>query len=84
LIDYRQSGGYGFSVATRTIFVELLDEGVDVWRPVEATVVGDGTFRLPECVPAEEVWKFPPGSLVRCEPRPLSDGEALVACELVD
>ena len=38
----------GASMITRTIYVELIDEGVDVWRPVEATVEVDDTFRLPD------------------------------------
>lgn len=71
------------AVATQTIYVELLDEGVDVWRPVEATVEADGTFRLPDQAPMDEAWRFPPGSFVRCQQKLLSDGEALVASELV-
>jgi hypothetical protein len=64
------------------IYVELVDEGVDVWRPVEALAEGDG-FRLPDHPPDGEVWKFPPGSLVRAEKRELADGEALVAVETI-
>jgi hypothetical protein len=68
---------------TRTIYVELIDEGVDVWRPVEATAEVDGTFRLPDHAPEGEVWQFPPGTVVRCELRQLADGDALVAFEMV-
>jgi hypothetical protein len=53
-------------MTTRTVYVELLGEGVDVWRPVEA--IADG-----------EAFVLPPGSRVRCE---LSDGEALVVAEI--
>jgi hypothetical protein len=38
-------------VRGRTIYAELLDEGVDVWRPVEAVEEPGGVYRLPE-VPA--------------------------------
>jgi hypothetical protein len=69
-------------VATQTIYVELLDEGVDVWRPVEARVEADGAFRLPDQASRDEAWRFPPGSVVRCRRKLLSDGEALVASEL--
>ncbi len=69
-------------MATQTIYVELLDEGVDVWRPVQAAPVA-GTLRLPDQAPSDEVWRFPPGSLVRCEPKLLADGEVLAACELI-
>jgi hypothetical protein len=70
------------SVATRTVYVELVDEGVNVWRPVEAVEDGDG-FVLPMSAPDGERWRFPPGSRVRCELRELSDGEALVAVRVV-
>jgi hypothetical protein len=70
-------------VATQTIYVELLDEDVDVWRPVEATIEADDTFRLPDQAPSDEAWRFPPGSVVRCQRKLLSDGETLVTSELV-
>jgi hypothetical protein len=72
----------GTSVVLRTIYIALIDEGVDVWRPVEAREDIDGTFRLPDQAPAGELWQFPPGSIVRCE-RQLADGEVLVAAEIV-
>jgi hypothetical protein len=71
------------STLTRTIHVGLLDEGIDVWRPVEATEQASGTFRLPDKAPDGEAWRFPPGSVVRCELRKLADGDTLVAIELV-
>ena len=54
---------------TVTVYVELLDEGVDVWRPVEAERENDGVVRLPSVAPEGERWAFPPGSRVRCERR---------------
>jgi hypothetical protein len=51
----------------QTIYVELLDEGVTVYRPVEATPDPDGTFRLPATAPADERWSYDPGSRVVCE-----------------
>src|SRR5438105_14452889 len=30
------------------VYVRLLDEGADVWRPVSATALPDGTFQLAE------------------------------------
>ena len=38
---------------TQTIYVELLDEGVVVYRPAEATLP-DGVLRLPATAPAGE------------------------------
>lgn len=54
---------------TRTIYVQLLGEDVDVWRPVEAEEQADGAFRLSAAAPEGETWEFPPESLVRCEER---------------
>ena len=39
---------------TQTIYVELLDEGVVVDRPVEATPDPDVVLRLPATAPADE------------------------------
>jgi hypothetical protein len=65
---------------TTTIYVELLDEGVEVWRPVAASQVRDGVYRLGDKADVGERWAFPAGSLVRVEERDLSDGHVLVAC----
>ena len=66
----------------QTIYVELVDEDVAVWRPVEADVEAGGVFRLPPTAPPTEQWQFAAGSRVRCEWRELSAGFALVATEL--
>lgn len=66
------------------IFVALLDEGTDVWRPVQADVLPDGSFMIAQTdKPEDEIWEFEPGATVRCERRDLSGGSALVAVELV-
>ena len=59
------------------VYVRLLDEGTDVWRPVQAAVLPDGTFRLgePEADNAAEVWEFPPRARVKCAARRFADGE---------
>jgi hypothetical protein len=64
------------------IYVALLDEGVNVWRPVPAHRADDSTYILlrPEDYdPDEERWEFPPGSVVHCERRTTEDGEILAA-----
>jgi hypothetical protein len=66
----------------QTIYVALLDEDVDVWRPVQSEQLPDGTFRLPERGLEDETWAFPPGSRVTCEWRRLSDEPVLVATQL--
>jgi len=66
----------GYVVVER-ILVELLDEGVQVWRPVAAEALSDGMYRLPPVTPEGEHWVFPPGTVVRCERR----GNDLIAVE---
>ena len=68
-----------------TIYVELVDEGVDVRRPVEAVQLSESTYEIPSStqVPEEEQWLFQPGSVVRCEVRRFYEGEHLVAVEEV-
>ena len=65
----------------QTVYVELLDEDVEVWRPVAADVEAGDVFRLPRLAAAGEAWRFPPGSRVRCQWRQLPDGCFLVAAE---
>jgi hypothetical protein len=65
-----------------TIYVELLEEGVQVWRPVSAIHEFGSVYRLPQILAHNmtgEVWAFPPGSLVHCEMRDFIDGPGLVA-----
>ena len=64
-----------------TIFVALLDEGVDVWRPVQARPLGSGLFRIVgvEADVSDERWQFSAGAVVRCEERRFGDGTTGVA-----
>jgi len=62
------------------VYVALLDEGVEVWRPVDATYLEDDQHMLSGLVPDDELWEFQPGEVVRCRERTFSDGAtALVA-----
>ena len=59
-----------------TVYVALLNEGTDVWRPVEARSLGRNLFRLigvDEEV-SDESWQFPIGAVVRCETKVFDDG----------
>jgi hypothetical protein len=60
-----------------TIYVALLDEGVDVWRPVEAVYEGDNRYRItsPDPDPENEQWEFASGTRVCCKPRTFQDGQ---------
>lgn len=58
-----------------TIYMPLLNEGVDVWRPVKATQMSQDTYRVDGEMPFSEDWAFAPGSLVRCELKTFGSGE---------
>jgi hypothetical protein len=68
---------------TTTIYVYLLDEGTDCWRPVSAEHVRDDVYRItgepPD--PENEKWEYLPGAVVRCRQKKLSGGDCLVAYE---
>lgn len=67
------------------IFVALLEECVDVWRPVMAKPIGEGIFLILGEIPSDEIWQFVPGTQVRCEERMFDNGElGLVAVEAID
>jgi hypothetical protein len=57
------------------VYVALLGEGTDVWRPVSARDLGGGMFEILGIVPAGETWQFPPGAKVRCVAHRFSDGK---------
>jgi hypothetical protein len=62
------------------VYVALVGEAVDVWRPVAAEHVTGDAYRLCGPVPEDEVWEFQPGEVVRCEERSFDDGtQGLVA-----
>ena len=64
------------------VYVMLLDEGVEVWRPVTAEVTSYGCYRITGNQPDDEQWEFGPGMSVRCQERRFEDGTfGLVATE---
>ena len=66
----------------KQVYVRLLDEGTDVWRPVAATAQGDGTYVLAEAQISEEKWEFPPGSRVTVKEKVFEGKVELVAVRL--
>ena len=65
-----------------TIYVQLLEEGVDCWRPVEADREG-AAYTIAGPRPDDEIWQFETGSVVVCEERTFADGtKGLVASGL--
>ena len=68
-----------------TIYIYLLDEGTDVWRPVSAEQIGDKIYRITGSPPDDtETWQFFTGDIVRCREQTFASGERrLVAYERV-
>jgi hypothetical protein len=66
---------------TEEIYVSLLDEGVDVWRPVRAERLGGNVYRILSQPYDREVeaWQFEPGDEVVCEMVASSEGQILAA-----
>jgi hypothetical protein len=68
-------------MVSRTIYVYLPDEKVDVWAPVKAEHIRDEIYRIADH--PDDGAQFGKGSIVRCRLQPLSDGLYLVAYEEV-
>jgi hypothetical protein len=60
---------------TCTVFVPLVGEGIEVWRPANAVRVGPELFRLMGPVPEGETWEFNPGEVVQCAMRVFFGGK---------
>ena len=64
------------------VYVQLVGEAVDCWRPVPSRELHSGVYEILGVVPAGEQWEFEPGARVRCREQLLSDTESgLVAYE---
>jgi len=65
----------------KEIYIKLLNEAVDVWRPAKAEHVKKNVYRiLPQQYSHEtESWQFEPGDEVICKIIDSSDGKILAA-----
>ncbi len=70
--------------ADSSIYVMLVNEGIDVWRPVDADKIDDNVFRIREQPydRDDEKWEFEPGAVVECRPSTKGGKEVLVAYRL--
>lgn len=68
------------------IHVKILNEDVDVRRPVSAERLTATRIRIDPAaiVPDDETWEFGPGQVVECIQRNSSNGVCLVAVRAVD
>ena len=68
------------------IYVYLEDEGVDVWRPVQALRLENDHYQIvsENPYPEDERWQFSTGDIVRCKKQTFADGKtALAAVEKI-
>ncbi len=64
------------------VYVPLLEEGTPTSRGTQAVDLGNGHYRLLSTSnydPEDEIWKFLPGSVVRCEERMFEGKVYLIA-----
>ena len=68
---------------TQTIYVPLINEGTEVWRPVEAEPISDALFRVESKAPDDEQWGYASGQIVAVQQRTWSSGDhGLIATRL--
>ena len=69
-----------------TIFIRLPEEATDCYFPARAEHLRDDRYRILDEAPADPVWKFGRGDVVRCHIRKLAERttltEELVAYEI--
>ena len=61
----------------KEIYVALLNEGLEVWRPVKALRLSPSKYKILEDNEYDnesEQWEFPPGTIVMCEKKKIKDG----------
>lgn len=68
------------------VFVSLLDERVDVRRPVQAEHIHDDVYKIADqpYVREVETWQFEPGDEVVCELIDSNEGRILAAVRRAD
>ena len=59
-----------------TIYMRLLNEGTNTWRPVAAEHLNRDTFRVIGPMRDDEDWAFPPGSVVTVAHHVFADGSS--------
>ena len=69
---------------SQTIYVKLLGEGTEVYRPVFANRRSLNIYEINEQFyePEDEHWEFPPRSVVLCETREIEGNKVLIAIKL--
>jgi len=74
--------GLNIKTMERIIYIQLLDEGTKVYRPVPACEIENNIYEVGGFEiynPEDEVWEFPPGTYVLVEAQNLDEENVLVA-----
>jgi hypothetical protein len=68
------------------IFISLIDEAIDVWRPAQAEHLHDTVYKIVEQPydKEDETWQFEPGDEVVCELIDSNEGRILAATRRAD
>ena len=61
-------------MTVETIYMPLLDEGTDVWAPIQAQRLDAARFRVLGPMPSAQEWAFAPGAIVITGDKTFSDG----------
>ncbi len=61
------------------ILIPVEKDGAEILCPVQSELLADGRFEVIGPMPDDEIWRYPPGTVVRCEVQRLEDGDALIA-----
>lgn len=56
------------------IYIPLLNDETQSWRPVEAERVGTNTYRVVAFKPEDEEWPVTTNDIVQCKLQKFSDG----------
>ena len=65
---------------SEVVYMPLLNEGTECWRPVHARHVANDIYEIAACHKSdEERWAFPGGSRVHCRKKVFSDGKVGLA-----
>jgi hypothetical protein len=68
-----------------TIYIRLLGEGTEVYRPTRGEEIRNAVFKVRPTEnydPEDETWEFPPGAIVACKRTELEGEEIWLAYEL--
>lgn len=68
-----------------TIYIRLLGEGTEVFRPITASKIGNSMYEVggyDVYDPEDEIWEFPPGTQVIVEEQVREGEKVLIAMRI--